>query len=59
MRNHSCENDFDLHENETACRTHIYQKGFALRLVLRHKRTKKWNSKGAGFQTKDTTELES
>ena len=22
MRNHSNENDFDLHENETACRTH-------------------------------------
>ena len=23
MRNHSYENDFDLHENETACRTHF------------------------------------
>ena len=44
MRNHSYENDFDLHENETACRTHIHMKGFALRLVLkqRHKRTRKW-----------------
>ena len=31
---------FDLHENETACRTHFHMKGFALRLVLkqRHKR---------------------
>ena len=43
-RNHSYENDFDLHENETACRTHFHMKGFALRLVLkqRHKRTWKW-----------------
>ena len=44
MRNHSYENDFDLHENETACRTHFHMKGFALRLVLkqRHKGTRKW-----------------
>ena len=33
MRNHSYENDFDLHENEIACRTHFHTKGFALRLV--------------------------
>ena len=45
MRNHSYENDFDLHENETACRTHFHIKSFALRLVLkqRHKRTRKWS----------------
>ena len=44
MRNHSYENDFDLHENETACRAHFHKNGFALRLVLkqRHKRTRKW-----------------
>ena len=44
MRNHCYENDFDLHENETACRTHFHMKGFALRLALkqRHKRTRKW-----------------
>ena len=44
MRNHSYENDFDLHENETVCRTHFHMKGFPLRLVLkqRHKRTRKW-----------------
>ena len=44
MQNHSYENDFDLHENETACRTHFHMKGFALRLVLkqRYKRTRKW-----------------
>ena len=44
MRNHSYENDFDLHENETAYGTHFNMKGFALRLVLkqRHKRTRKW-----------------
>ena len=49
MRNHSYENDFDLHENETACRTHFPMKGFALRLVLkqRHKRTRKWPKRKA------------
>ena len=43
MRNPSYENDFDLHENETAYRTHFQMKGFALKLVLkqRHKRTRK------------------
>ena len=50
MRNHSYENDVDLRENETACRTHFHKKGFALRLALkqRHKRTRKWPI--AGFQ---------
>ena len=40
-----CETILDLHENETACRTHFHMKGFALRLVLkqRHKRTRKWS----------------
>ena len=44
MQNHSYENDFDLHENETARRTHFHKKGFALRLVLKqgHKGTRKW-----------------
>ena len=44
MRNYSYETDFDLHENETACRTHFHKQGFALRLALkqRHKRTWKW-----------------
>ena len=44
MRNHSYENNFDLHENKTARRTHFHMKGFALRLVLkqRHKRAQKW-----------------
>ena len=44
MRNHSYENDFDLYENETACRTHFHMEGFAIRLVLkqRHKKTRKW-----------------
>ena len=44
MRNHSYENDFDLHENETACRTHFHKKGFALRPVLKEKDkgTRKW-----------------
>ena len=36
--------DFDLHENETARKTHFHMKGFALRLVLKqkHRRTRKW-----------------
>ena len=44
MPNHSYENNFDLHENETACRAHFHMKGFALRVILkqRHKRTQKW-----------------
>ena len=44
VRNHSYENDFDLHENETACRTRFHTKDFALRLFLkqRNKRTRKW-----------------
>ena len=44
MQNHSYENDFDLHENETACRTHFHMKGFELRLGLkqRHERTREW-----------------
>ena len=35
VQNHCYENDFDLHENETACRTHFHMKGFALKLVLK------------------------
>ena len=37
MRNHCYENDFNLHENEPACRTHFHMKGFALRLVLKQR----------------------
>ena len=58
----SYENDFDLHENETACRTHFHMKGFALRLVLkqRHKRTRKLPI-GNTFMTPSprTTQLQS
>ena len=44
MRNHSYENEFDLHENELVGGTHFHMNGFALRLVLtrRQKRTRKW-----------------
>ena len=34
MRNLSYQNEFDLHENETGCRTHFHMNGFA--------RTWKW-----------------
>ena len=37
MRNLSYENDFDLHENETACRAHFHMKGVALRLVSKQR----------------------
>ena len=30
MRDHSYENEFHLHENETVCRTHFHVKGFEL-----------------------------
>ena len=33
MRNHSNENEFDLHENEPVGGTHFHMNGFALRLV--------------------------
>ena len=44
MRNHSYENDFDLLENETTCRTYFHMEGFTLRLILKQrlKRTWKW-----------------
>ena len=44
MRNHSNENEFDLHENEHASETNFHMNGFALRLDLkkRQKSTRKW-----------------
>ena len=45
VQNFSCENEFDLHENELVGETHFHIKnGFALRLVLtqRQTRTRKW-----------------
>ena len=44
MRNHSNENEFDLHENKRVGGTHFHMNGFALRLVLkqRQKGTRKW-----------------
>ena len=44
MRNHSNENEFDLHENEPVGGTHFHMNGFARRLVLkqRQKGTRKW-----------------
>ena len=42
MQNHSYENEFKLHENETACTTHIHMKRFVLVLKQRDKRTRKW-----------------
>ena len=34
VRNNYYENDFDLHEKKTVCRTHFHMKGFALRLFF-------------------------
>ena len=43
MRNHSHENEFDLHENRRAGDAHFHMNGFARRLVLiqRQKVTRK------------------
>ena len=40
----------ELHDNETACRTHLHMKGFSLTLVLkkREKGTRKWPIVGQG-----------
>ena len=35
MRNYSYENNFELHENETASRTHFHMKGFVLRVPFK------------------------
>ena len=53
VQNHSYENDFDLHENKTACRTHFHLKGMhKTRLKQRSKRTRKWPIVGlAGIYT--------
>ena len=37
MRNHSNENEFDLHENEHANESNFHMNGFALRLVLKNR----------------------
>ena len=42
MRNHSNENEFDLHENEPVGGTHFHVNGFALRLVLTRWQSRKW-----------------
>ena len=60
MRNHcSYANDFDLHENGTACRTHFQMNGLALRLVLkqRHKRIRKCPIKNISNKNNIETKL--
>ena len=44
MRNHSNENDFDLHENGHVGETHFHMNSFAPRLVLKQRQrvTRKW-----------------
>ena len=44
MRNHSNENEFDLHENGHVGETHFHMNGFAPRLVLKQRQrvTRKW-----------------
>ena len=51
MRNYSYGNEFVLHENEDAGKTHFHMNGFALRLVLtlRQKRTRKWSITGVSL----------
>ena len=47
MQNHSYENDSDLCENKTACRTHFHMKGFALRLFRYMKDKAKRDKRGS------------
>ena len=47
VRNNYYENDFDLHEKKTACRTHFHMKGFALRLFFRGETEAQENSEMA------------
>ena len=44
MRNHSNENEFDLHESGRIGETHFHMNGFARRLVLKQRQnvTRKW-----------------
>ncbi len=44
MRNHSNENEFDLHENGPEGETHLLMNGCARRLVLKQRQmvTRKW-----------------
>ncbi len=44
VRNHSNENEFDLHENGRVCVTHFHMYGFARGLVLKQRQgvTRKW-----------------
>ena len=44
MRNHSNENEFDLHENGHVGETHFHMNSFARRLVLKQRQrvTRKW-----------------
>ena len=39
MQSLSCENEFDLHENEPVGEIHFYMKGFGRKLVLTQRQT--------------------
>ena len=55
MQNLSCENEFNLHENEPIGGTHFHMNGFSRRLVLtqRHKVTQKWPLDDCFFSLRD------
>ena len=56
MRNHSYENDVDLHENKTACKAHFHVKGFVLiSLVLKQKHKRTWKWPIASFNTRENS----
>ena len=42
LKNRSCENEFDLHENESVGRTQFHVNGFARRFVLTPRRKQAW-----------------
>ena len=57
MRNHSYENEVDLYKNEPAGGTHFHMNGFALKLVLKHKKTRKWPMLSSTLFEKTETEV--
>ena len=55
MRNYSYENEFEMYESETACRTHFHMKGFAFRLVFKQAQESSEIANSLDKQTVDTS----
>ena len=59
MRNHSNENEFDLHENGHVFESHFHMNGFAPRLVLKQRQrvTRKWPISGFHLSVESDSHL--